>query len=95
MERSALVLRLQIDEDAARLAEQPSGYALRRVEPDRRVPLTVPGAEPVVVPKRDVIGDRNERVDTRVLERVFRLGDGAGAALRAGETLDGFVEAET
>ncbi len=85
---------MQIDEeDVARLTAEPSGHALRRGEPDRRIPLAFLRAEPVVVPKRDLTGDGNERVDTRVLELVFRLGD--GVTLRVGETLDAFVEAET
>jgi multidrug efflux pump subunit AcrA (membrane-fusion protein) len=50
--------------------------------------------EPFVVPKRALTGDSTERVDTRVLQVIYRVED-AALPLFVGQQLDVFIDAET
>jgi transketolase len=48
--------------------------------------------EPFVIPKRSLTGDSIERVDTRVLQAIYRL-DRTDLRLYAGQQMDVFIEA--
>ena len=45
------------------------------------------------MPKRSLTGDSTERVDTRVLQVIYRF-DPAGAALFVGQQVDVFIRAD-
>jgi HlyD family secretion protein len=55
-------------------------------------PLAFVRFEPVVVPKRSLTGDSTERVDTRVLQVIYRVED-ENLPLFVGQQLDVFIEA--
>jgi HlyD family secretion protein len=83
---NAPTVRAQVDErDAARLKDGAKGVAISRGD-GSRYPLTWLRTEPLVVPKRTLTGDTSERVDTRVVEVLFRME--AGASLRIGQQVD-------
>ncbi len=89
---SRLHLRIDIDEqDAWRLKPAAAGSATLRGDPARRWKLVPVRVEPRVVPKRNLAGDGGERVDTRVLQLIYRIED--PASLRAGQRLDAQLQA--
>jgi hypothetical protein len=47
--------------------------------------------EPLVIPKKSLTGDATERVDTRVLQVIYRLQKPVPAALFAGQQMDVFI----
>jgi hypothetical protein len=49
--------------------------------------------EPLVVPKKSLTGDATERVDTRVLQVIYRVVGGMPERLFIGQQMDVFVEA--
>jgi multidrug efflux pump subunit AcrA (membrane-fusion protein) len=84
---SALHVRADIDEqDAHRVSAGAPAVAFPRGEPGRALPLSFVRVEPLVVPKRNLTGDNLERVDTRVLQVIFRVTDPAG--LFVGQQVD-------
>jgi hypothetical protein len=50
--------------------------------------------EPYVVPKKSLTGDSTERVDTRVLQVIYRFKD-RKAPFRVGQQMDVFISTET
>jgi HlyD family secretion protein len=56
------------------------------------IPLSFVRFEPFVVPKRSLTGDSTERVDTRVLQVIYRV-DRDDSQLFVGQQLDVFIEA--
>ena len=48
-------------------------YASPRGDPGQRLPLSFMRVEPYVVPKKSLTGDNTERVDTRVLQVIYRV----------------------
>jgi hypothetical protein len=50
--------------------------------------------EPFVLPKKSLTGDSTERVDTRVLQVIYRVEDNA-LPLFVGQQMDVFIEAPT
>ena len=48
--------------------------------------------EPFVLPKKSLTGDSTERVDTRVLQVIYRV-DSDALALFVGQQMDVFIEA--
>ena len=59
---------------------------------DLKTPLVFVRFEPFVVPKRSLTGDSTERVDTRVLQVIYRV-ERDDLPLFVGEQLDVFVDA--
>ncbi|HEX9593051.1 MAG TPA: hypothetical protein VGB12_06860 [bacterium] len=55
-------------------------------------PLTFVRFEPFVLPKRSLTGDGTERVDTRVLQVIYRVEDDS-LPLFVGQQMDVFIEA--
>ena len=49
--------------------------------------------EPYVVPKKSLTGDSNERVDTRVLQALYRF-DRKQLPIYVGQQMDVFIEAQ-
>ena len=58
----------------------------------RRAPITFVRFEPLVVPKQSLTGASTERVDTRVLQAVYRI-EGAEFPLFVGQQMDVFIDA--
>lgn len=88
-----LHVRADVDEsDAWRVRPGAPATASVRGNASLRVPLEFVRFEPFVIPKRSLTGSVGERVDTRVLQVIYRLAPG-GAPLFAGQQVDIFIEA--
>lgn len=88
-----LYVRVQIDEnDLWRLRPDASAEAVIRGNRDIRFPLAFVRVEPYVLPKRSLTGDSTERIDTRVLEVLYRF-DPAEQAVFIGQQVDVFIDA--
>jgi multidrug resistance efflux pump len=73
---SELHVRVDLDEhDVPRLGDLSHARVRATLRGDGRVPLPLEFVriEPYVVPKKSLTGDNTERVDTRVLQVIFRL----------------------
>jgi len=69
-------IRVDIDEnDIARFREGIPGKAFPRGSPEKEIPLTFVRIEYYVTPKKSLTGSNTERVDTRVLQAIYRIGD--------------------
>lgn len=89
-----LFVRAQVDEnDIWRL--QPGARAEAVVRGNRliRFPLSFVRIEPYVAPKRSLTGDTTERVDTRVLDVIYRF-DPTGLPVFIGQQVDTFIAVE-
>jgi len=88
-----LHVRAEIDEyEAHRLMPSATAQASPRGHAQRRLPLEFVRSEPQVVPRRQLTGDVTQRVDTRVLQVIYRLtGDTSG--LQIGQQMDIFIAA--
>jgi HlyD family secretion protein len=90
---SNLHLRTDIDEnDAWRV--RPGATALARLRGASAVsfPLEFVRVEPYVVPKKSLTGDATERVDTRVLQVIYRFKD-PQAPVYDGQQMDVYIQA--
>ena len=88
-----LHVRAQIDEfDIPRFERSARAYASPRGDATRRVEMAFVRPEPFVVPKRNLTGGTSERVDTRVLELIYRLPESA-SDLFVGQQVDVFIDA--
>jgi HlyD family secretion protein len=89
-----LHVRVQIDEnDIWRLHTDATAEAVVRGNRDIRFPLAFVRVEPYVTPKRSLTGDTTERVDTRVLEVIYRF-DPTGLPVYIGQQVDVFIAAK-
>ncbi len=89
---SALHVRIDIDEnDAGRIRDGAAAMCSPRGEPGHKIRLAFVRREPWVIPKRQLTGDATERVDTRVLQLIYRVDD-AAARLMVGQQVDAFIE---
>ncbi|MBX6313996.1 MAG: biotin/lipoyl-binding protein [Isosphaeraceae bacterium] len=63
--------------------------------PEDRFPLEFVRVEPYVIPKKSLTGDNSERVDTRVLQVIYRLPDAAHRPIDVyvGQQMDVYLEA--
>ena len=88
-----LHLRADIDEHEAWLVA-PGSRARGHVRGNAALSstLTFVRFEPFVIPKRSLTGDSLERVDTRVLQAVYRI-DRSDLNLYVGQQMDVFIEA--
>ena len=88
-----LHVRADIDEnDAWRVEPGCPGEAAERGNSNRRASLEFVRFEPYVVPKKSLTGDGTERVDTRVLQAIFRFTD-KDVPFYVGQQMDVFIEA--
>ncbi len=88
-----LHVRVDVDEQEA-WRVRAGARAIGRVRGNAKVgtQLSLVRFEPFVVPKRSLTGDSTERVDTRVLQVVYRV-EGEDVPLYIGQQLDVFIEA--
>jgi HlyD family secretion protein len=86
-----LHIRADIDEkDASRFKSGAAAKGAVRGDGSTQFPLEFVRVEPYVVPKRNLTGEGTERVDTRVLQVIYRLP--AGASVYPGQQMDLSIE---
>ncbi len=91
-EVSQLNIRADIDEnDAWRVQPGSKAEAAERGNSSRRARIEFLRFEPYVVPKKSLTGDSTERVDTRVLQAIYRFTD-AKVPFYVGQQMDVFIE---
>lgn len=89
---STLQVRVDVDEnDAWRARPGAPAQATLRGNAAVRFPLEWVRHEPYVVPKRSLTGESTERVDTRVLQIVYRFTPG-DRTLYVGQQVDVFID---
>jgi RND family efflux transporter MFP subunit len=90
-----LQLRADVDEDnATRVKPGCSAVAYVKGQRLEGVPLRFVRIEPYIVPKRALAGESSERVDTRVLQVIFRL-ERPQIPLYVGQQMDVFLNGST
>lgn len=86
-----LYVRVSIDEnDLWRLKPDAEAKGALRSNRDISFPLQFVRIEPYVIPKRSLTGSTSERVDTRILEAIFSIGD-SDLPLYIGQQVDVFI----
>lgn len=89
---SELHLRADVDEhEAWKVNPACKATAQVRGNPKLAAQLEFVSFEPLVIPKKSLTGDATERVDTRVLQVIYRLQKPVPAALFAGQQMDVFI----
>jgi HlyD family secretion protein len=89
-----LHIRVDVDEhEAWRVQPAAKATAVVRGSADLKAALAFVRFEPFVVPKRSLTGDSTERVDTRVLQVIYRV-EGDAPPLFVGQQMDVFIGAE-
>src|SRR5258708_11425980 len=87
-----LNVRVDVDEhDAWRVHGGAPAAASPRGNGSIRIPLEFVRFEPYVIPKKSLTGDSTERVDTRVLQVIYRVPYGAPSAYGV-QKMDGYVD---
>ena len=88
-----LNVRVDVDENEAwRVKSGAAAMAHVRGDPRLQTPLHFVRFEPFVVPKKSLTGDSTERVDTRVLQVIYRI-DRQDLPLFVGQQMDVFIDA--
>ena len=91
-ETEQLQVRADIDEvNAPLVVPHAEGTASIKSMADRNIPLTFVRIEPYVIPKKSLTGENTERVDTRVLQVIYRF-DRPSFPVYAGQQVDVFIE---
>jgi HlyD family secretion protein len=82
-------VRADIDEQLApRVTEGASATGYLKGDTQHPLPLEFVRIEPFVIPKVSLTGASNERVDTRVLQVIYRIKSGPGVRLYPGQQMD-------
>ena len=88
-----LNIRVDVDEhEAWRVNPNAKAMATVRGNASLKTPVSFVRFEPFVLPKKSLTGDSTERVDTRVLQVIYRV-DNADLLLFVGQQMDVFIEA--
>ena len=89
---SQLQLRVDVDEsDAPSIREGCTGIAFLKGSREKSVPLEFVRIEPYILPKKSLSGESNERVDTRVLQIIFRF-ENPTFPVYVGQQMDVFIQ---
>ncbi|NGX45507.1 MAG: p-hydroxybenzoic acid efflux pump subunit AaeA [Chlamydiae bacterium] len=89
-----LHIRVDVDEDDAwRIFQGSSATAFLRGNSDIKIPLKFVYIEPYVIPKRSLTGDNLERVDTRVLQLIYRF-ERDDLPVYLGQLVDVYIESK-
>lgn len=89
-----LHVRVDVDEhEAWRVRAGSKAEAFLRGNSSFRTPLTFVRFEPYILPKRSLTGDSTERVDTRVLQVLFKF-DRPSFPIYVGQQMDVYIQAE-
>lgn len=84
-------LRADVDEDnASKVRAGCGGVAFIKGIREKPIPLEFVRIEPYVVPKRSLTGESNERVDTRVLQIIFRF-EHSALPVYVGQQMDVYI----
>src|SRR5207249_1927203 len=87
-----LHVRVDVDEhDAWRVRGGAQAVASPRGNGSIRIPLEFVRFEPYVIPKKSLTGDSTERVDTRVLQVIYRVRD-AEPSVYVGQQMDVYID---
>ncbi len=90
---SPLQMRIDIDEeDAWRFREGASATAFVRANARIHFPITFYRVEPYIIPKLSLTGEVIERIDTRVLQVLYRFEKG-DLPIYTGQLMDVYIEA--
>jgi HlyD family secretion protein len=90
-----LHVRVDVEEhEAWRVRPEAKAAAAVHGNANLRTPLTFVRYEPFVVPKESLTGDSTERVDTRVLQVIYRIDD-KNVPLFVGQQMDVFIDADS
>lgn len=88
-----LQLRCDIDEQIApRMRPGLPGVAYLKGDATHRIPLVFDRIEPFVVPKQSLTGASIERVDTRVLQVIYRFPNNPERPVYVGQQMDVYIE---
>ncbi len=88
-----LQLRADVDEDnASRVRPGCKAVAYIKGRREAAIPLTFVRVEPYILPKRSLTGESSERVDTRVLQVIFRF-EAPATPVYVGQQMDVFLDA--
>ena len=91
-----LHVRAEVDEhEAWRVKSGARAEAQVRGNPALKTRLTFVRFEPLVIPKKSLTGEATERVDTRVLQVIYRMDDSAGKPWFVGQQMDVFIDTST
>lgn len=89
---SQLQLRVDVDEsDAPSIREGCTGIAFLKGSREKSVPLEFVRIEPYILPKKSLSGESTERVDTRVLQIIFRF-ENPTFPVYVGQQMDVFIQ---
>ena len=87
-----LQVRAEVDEvNAPLIIPQRPGIAYLKGNTTHAIPLTFVRVEPYIVPKKSLTGDNSERVDTRVLQIIYRF-ERPPFPIYAGQQVDVFID---
>lgn len=87
-----LQIRADVDEvNAPLVVPQAPAVASLKSRAEAQIPLTFIRIEPYVVPKRSLTGENTERVDTRVLQIIYRF-ERPSFPVYAGQQVDVFIQ---
>ncbi len=94
-ETEQLQVRADVDEvNAPLVTPRAPGVAYLKGSTTHAIPLEFVRIEPYIVPKKSLTGDNSERVDTRVLQVIYRFKHPA-FPIYAGQQVDVFIERGT
>jgi len=94
-ETQPLHVRIDVDEtEIGRVAPGADAVVSARGRADQQVTARFVRTEPLVVPKRSLTNQSNERVDVRVLQLIYALPEGA-AGFAVGQQVDAFLPARS
>jgi HlyD family secretion protein len=88
-----LHVRVDIDEaDIPRFRPGSDALAMLKGYPEYKFPLKFRRVEPYVIPKKSLTGENTERIDTRVLQVIYEIGQ-HDTPLYVGQQMDVFIKA--
>ena len=94
-ETEQLQIRADIDEvNAPLVVPQAPAVASIKSLGSEKIPLAFVRIEPYVIPKKSLTGENTERVDTRVLQIIYRF-ERPSFPVYAGQQVDVFIERRT
>ena len=89
-----LQLRADVDEDnASRIRPEMTARAYLKGRRDVEVALKFIRIEPYILPKKSLTGESSERVDTRVLQIIYRFDRPKDVGIYVGQQMDVFIDA--
>ncbi|MEI6712269.1 MAG: biotin/lipoyl-binding protein [Verrucomicrobiota bacterium] len=89
-----LQIRADVDEDnAPRVRPNCEALAYVKGQRDAAIPLRFVRIEPYILPKKSLTGESSERVDTRVLQVIFRF-ERPQTPIYVGQQMDVFLKGE-